>query len=298
MSYEDIAARSRLSQNIRSNLAGIGQGYADTAFVKYQVARDQRRMRREDETYEQKRAVDERERTREQMGAAIVGSLSQGGTEKEQYERMLTVIKDKKYDGIDPTSTSAGRMFLPGLLGRDSVPQYSLDHYKSLGLTPGQSQQALERKHLGTTSPPIAGAMTPAEELEAKYRKAKTAAVNADDAESVEFWDGKLKQVGSVQDRRVMAEDRQDPLDVSIKAAEAAGHKIRKGAVIEDPGEKEYADLLNELEKKLPDMDLRSQYQINKAGFDKILSALRAGKTPDGKPFTIKDAIAFIRANQ
>lgn len=54
----------------------------------------------------------------------------------------------------------------------------------------------------------------------------------------------------------------------------------------------------NELEKKLPDMDLRSQYQINKAGFDKILSALKAGKTPDGKPFTIKDAIAFIQANQ
>ncbi len=65
----------------------------------------------------------------------------------------------------------------------------------------------------------IPGAMTPAEEMEVKYRKAKTAAVNADDAESVAFWDNKLAQVGSVEDRRVMADDRRDPLDISLEAA-------------------------------------------------------------------------------
>ncbi len=54
----------------------------------------------------------------------------------------------------------------------------------------------------------------------------------------------------------------------------------------------------SELEKGLPDMDLRSQYQANQQGFAKILSALKAGKTPDGKPFTIKDAIKFLQANQ
>ncbi len=160
----------------------------------WQQAMYQRRMRREDEVYAQKQAVDQQERLREQMGAAVVGSVAQGGTKKEQYERILTIIKNKQYDGIDVTSTSAGRMFLPGLFARDSAQQYSLDHYKSLGLTPGQSQKALERKHLGTAGTPIAGAMTPGEELEAKYRKAKTTAVNADDPESVEFWDRKLTQ--------------------------------------------------------------------------------------------------------
>lgn len=54
----------------------------------------------------------------------------------------------------------------------------------------------------------------------------------------------------------------------------------------------------SKLEKGLPDVDLRSQYQANQQGFAKILQALKVGKTPDGKPFTIKDAIEFIIANQ
>lgn len=53
-----------------------------------------------------------------------------------------------------------------------------------------------------------------------------------------------------------------------------------------------------ELEKKLPDMDLRSQYQADPEGFGLILQWLKAGKAPNGTKFTIKEAIAAITGNQ
>lgn len=50
-----------------------------------------------------------------------------------------------------------------------------------------------------------------------------------------------------------------------------------------------------EMEKKLPNMDLRSQYQQDPGTFQAIMKALRAGKKPDGTPFTLKDAITMIK---
>ena len=53
-----------------------------------------------------------------------------------------------------------------------------------------------------------------------------------------------------------------------------------------------------ELEKKLPDMDLRQAYQADPKGFAMIMKALKSGKAPNGKPFGIKDAIALLQASQ
>lgn len=53
-----------------------------------------------------------------------------------------------------------------------------------------------------------------------------------------------------------------------------------------------------ELEKKLPDINLRAVYQDDPQGFAAILKALRTGQDPRGNPFTIKDAIALIQKIQ
>ncbi len=52
-----------------------------------------------------------------------------------------------------------------------------------------------------------------------------------------------------------------------------------------------------ELEAQLPKLDLRQAYQVSPADFQKILKALMVGKTPNGKPFTMKDAIKLITEN-
>ncbi len=150
--YEDIATRSQLSRNIGENLASVGQGYADTALVKYRMAIDQRRIDREDELYEQKQMVDRQERRKERAGARLTGILASGSSVQEMYEQIQAL--QEEFKNIDLAGTDAGKgMFgAYGMLGRRSSgdpPQYSLDYYKSRGLTPDQSQQALERKHLG-----------------------------------------------------------------------------------------------------------------------------------------------------
>lgn len=53
-----------------------------------------------------------------------------------------------------------------------------------------------------------------------------------------------------------------------------------------------------QLEKKLPDIDLRQTYRLDPQGFKQMLTWLRNGKTPNGKPFTIKDAIKMLQAFQ
>lgn len=61
----------------------------------------------------------------------------------------------------------------------------------------------------------------------------------------------------------------------------------------------EYQELFVTLEDSVPqDIDLREMYQEDPVSFMKVMKALRAGKTPDGKPFTMQDAIAEIMAQQ
>lgn len=57
-------------------------------------------------------------------------------------------------------------------------------------------------------------------------------------------------------------------------------------------------DTFQQLDKALPEMDLRGAYTLDPATFQMILKALRLGKAPNGKPFTIKDAIKVIMASQ
>ncbi len=214
MSYEDIATRRRLSQNIRSNLAGIGQGYADTAFAKYGLALDQRRMdredelfeykqmmdrrriQREDEVYEQKQMVDRQERHTERAGAGLVRIMASDLSTEEKRKAILGL--QEEFKNIDLAGTDAGRgMFgAYGMFGRRTggVQQYSLDHYKSLGLSPEQSQKALERKHLGTAGTP--GELTEQESLAAKYSTARQAAVSAENWQLVNLYDTKLARFG------------------------------------------------------------------------------------------------------
>ena len=172
----------------------IGAGFQDVQ-LQIELAEVQNRQTRYRQQYEQKQAIDEQERLREQMGAEVVGSVSQGGTKKEQYERIMTIIKNRRYKGIDVTGTSAGKMFLPSLLGRDSPQQYSLDYYKSLDLTPGQAQQALERKHLGAEGTSFPGKMTDEESQIAEFMDAKIKAEEAGDTLKVSLINEKLSQM-------------------------------------------------------------------------------------------------------
>ena len=378
--YADIETRSGLSQNIGNTLAEVGRGYADTAFVKYRIARDQRRIQQEDEQYKQKQAVEKQERRKTLVGAEIARFMADPNMTAKQRSDAVLGLAEQNFD-VDIAGTPAGRMFLGG-----GVQSYSLDYYKGLGLDPGQSQQALERKHLGAEGTSFPGKMTDEESQIAEFMDAKIKAEEAGDTLKVSLINEKLSQMPrykQLQDRvhgptrdawlsemeaggftefitdktpkqtikgtwgtwdkrygpKAYAATLQKAMVkgglLGLPAEQIAGafnrwwdkeHKKQqtqrwqvygdrsKFNPQETPSEaellggmsdmvasdatKDDIQIFQELEKKLPDIDLRSQYQANKAGFDKILSALRAGKTPDGKPFTIKDAMAFILANQ
>ena len=60
---------------------------------------------------------------------------------------------------------------------------------------------------------------------------------------------------------------------------------------ITTPGDQQ---TFQELEAQLPKLDLREAYQLSPADFQKIIKALQSGKAPNGKPFTMKDAIKLI----
>ncbi len=135
--FQDIETRRRLTSD-----------YVNT--MRY-AAHDRRRANREQQQYEQKQAIDEQERRKERAGARLTGILASGLSTEEMYKQIQTLQEEFKNTDLAGTDAGRGMFGAYGMLGRRSggVQQYSRDYYENLGLTPEQSQQALERKHLG-----------------------------------------------------------------------------------------------------------------------------------------------------
>ena len=158
------------------------------------MAMDQRRMDREDELYEQKQRVERQERRKERVGARLTGILASGLSTEQMYQQIQALQEEFKNTDLAGTDAGRGMFGAYGMFGR-RAQQYSLDYYKSLGLSPEQSQEALQRKHLGAEGTSYPGKMSDEEAQMAEFMDAKRKAEDADDTLKVSLINEKLSQM-------------------------------------------------------------------------------------------------------
>lgn len=168
MTYADIESRRRSVQGIRESLSQVGQGFTETALLRYRMAMDERRTQREDDLYAQKQMVDQQERRKEQVGAAIASIMFDPNLDDAKRRRKIMELANPtgppapgSGGNIDITDTSAGKMFFPNLFRRPGTP----------------------------------GAMTDEETQMTKYMDARRKADDAGDTATVALFDEKLGQM-------------------------------------------------------------------------------------------------------
>lgn len=148
--------------------------------------------------YEQKQAIDEQERRKERAGARLTGILSSGIPTEQMYKQIQAL--QEEFKNTDLAGTSAGR----GMFGA----------YGMFGRRAGGTGNVPEGVDLS------------------KLHKDRNAAMNAGNTAGVAYYDKLLARENErIADQRVIAEDRRDPLDVSLEAAKG----IRRPRTVVDP---------------------------------------------------------------